>query len=1084
MSKKLYSLLILACAAFVARADTQVVDGIEWTYVVSGGEATVGNGTNAAVAVSTTGSLEIPAFLGGCPVTGIGDYAFQYCMISGVTIPSSVKCIGGFAFSNCRSLTGITIPEGVTEISCCAFQYCTSLISVSLPSTVREIGFCAFSYSPNLYDMSVAAGNTAYKVSSGCLLTFDGTRLVRGLVGESVDIPEGVTTICSAFCGMNDTFKSVRIPSTVESIEIASFAECVGLTNVVIPAGVSSIGVNVFAGDPNLKAIEVEEGNDWYSSSHGALYNAAKTELISAPHAVNAFEIEPSATTIWERAFSGNINLTSIVVPSNVMDVGYLAFEGCTSLTSVIFEGNSPLQACRIYCSTPESLVTYVRPDSTGWQSVGSTELPETWPVGDYDARAIRHYQPGIKPDGMYFEVADGVEWAYSVTNGEARITGCNEGLSGYVDIPGTLGGCPVVDIWDYAFVYNDELVSVTFPPSLRVIHYAAFAGCSSLKYVTFLGNEEDVEIREYAFADTPYENGWRVPFLVISGDEVTGLSWQLGHDDNGCLTNGCVLIPQGIASVRAHALEDFNGLEKVVIPSSVESVGDFAFAWCPDLESVVIVDTDRTTCSRTAFCGTPWKLKTEGWNLPFVQAPGSGGVLDIRYSTVYEQTPCAVTNGVLYIPEGVTNVPSELFDEEIDVKLTTIVCPSTLKSVASEGLVACPYLQLVELRSTDIRIASDAFGSDEETIYRVEFVLNAGSEVLRGWNLAPTGTTPSVFPYTYSDDEAYEAFLIGPGYDALPLTAELKVAPGEISEFVIPDMCSVDGLKAVIAGVSGAMWNDFADCPYLGNGYAEVTSCRCLTCPAIIDVEKTAAQDADDYACYYLPQINMAYWGGWIPTDVYPSEDFVADVFREQGYFDDIVNWVSTNYDPGIDDAIVHGPTSVVASAFNQYIVDNLSDGRGLIMLGTAYASHGITCCGYACDETKQVSDAGYLRGLFIVDSDNDMNNNGGGAAAPNRITYCKLDESDPEDMPMIADIWGLGWDYVFAEFALSAKSGTKPDGIYTETVDGVEWTFTVKNGEASIGGGAPRATAVDVATAGDIVIPSVLGGCPEPTE
>ena len=48
------------------------------------------------------------------------------------------------------------------------------------------------------------------------------------------------------------------------------------------------------------------------------------------------------------------------------------------------------------------------------------------------------------------------------------------------------------------------------------------------------------------------------------------------------------------------------------------------------------------------------------------------------------------------------------------------------------------------------------------------------------------------------------------------------------------------------------------------------------------------------------------------------------------------------------------------------------------------------------------------------------------------------------------------------------------------TETVDGVTWTYTVSNGEVSLGGGSFDCTAVPTSTSGDITIPSSLGGYP----
>ena len=47
-----------------------------------------------------------------------------------------------------------------------------------------------------------------------------------------------------------------------------------------------------------------------------------------------------------------------------------------------------------------------------------------------------------------------------------------------------------------------------------------------------------------------------------------------------------------------------------------------------------------------------------------------------------------------------------------------------------------------------------------------------------------------------------------------------------------------------------------------------------------------------------------------------------------------------------------------------------------------------------------------------------------------------------------------------------------------YTETVNGIKWTYTVSNGEASVGGGSSSSPAVSPTTSGAIVIPSTLGG------
>ena len=170
MRNKLLLLGAFCATAFSLNAATEVVDGITWTYTVSGGKASVGGGNASTPAVpkATTGAITIPTKLGGYGVTSIGSSAFDGCSkLTSVTIPDGVTSIKDAAFRNCRGLASVTIPDGVTSIGNSAFFGCSGLTSVTIPSSVTSIGYYAFGGCSGLISFSVDAGNANYSSVNG-----------------------------------------------------------------------------------------------------------------------------------------------------------------------------------------------------------------------------------------------------------------------------------------------------------------------------------------------------------------------------------------------------------------------------------------------------------------------------------------------------------------------------------------------------------------------------------------------------------------------------------------------------------------------------------------------------------------------------------------------------------------------------------------------------------------------------------------------------------------------------------------------------------------------------------------------------
>jgi hypothetical protein len=118
--------------------------------------------TETALAVTVTGynktggSVVIPQRINNKLVTAIGDGAFSQKQLTGVTIPGSVRIIGGSAFRNNRLMGSLTIPDGVISIEQYAFAD-NQLTSVTLPNTLTTVESRAFTDN-QMMSITIGAG--------------------------------------------------------------------------------------------------------------------------------------------------------------------------------------------------------------------------------------------------------------------------------------------------------------------------------------------------------------------------------------------------------------------------------------------------------------------------------------------------------------------------------------------------------------------------------------------------------------------------------------------------------------------------------------------------------------------------------------------------------------------------------------------------------------------------------------------------------------------------------------------------------------------------------------------------------------
>lgn len=85
----------------------------------------------------------------------------------------------------------------------------------------------------------------------------------------------------------------------------------------------------------NLKEFIVNENNTTFCSLNGQLFTKDMTTLLFARNVQGEYKLPQGVTTIGYTAFLGCSSLTSVDIPSSVTSIGDSAFSGCSSLTSV-----------------------------------------------------------------------------------------------------------------------------------------------------------------------------------------------------------------------------------------------------------------------------------------------------------------------------------------------------------------------------------------------------------------------------------------------------------------------------------------------------------------------------------------------------------------------------------------------------------------------------------------------------------------------------------------------------------------------------------------------------------------------------
>ena len=369
--KKFFLLTLLPLLMpVVANAYDAEIDGIYYEF--SGDEATVTHGILAVGSYS--GSVVIPESVTSgektYSVTGIAYQAFYKCTsLTSVSIPESVKSIAEWAFYECSGLTSVVIPNGVTTIGDRVFYACTALTSVTVGNSVTSIGEYAFRDCSNIQKVIIP------DIAAWCGITFANDRANpvyyshRIFSDEETEItdlviPNGVEIIKSNTFEGCGNLTSITIGESVKIIGSSAFSGCSGLVSVSIPKSVTSIGSDAFRSCTGLRAVNITDLATWYEITFFSNPLQYAHHLYLNGEEITTLIVPENVTNIGNYTFSGCYGLTSVTIPEGVKSIGNYAFSDCSGLTTVTIPssmtniGSSAFNGCKlrnvlIKCVTP-----------------------------------------------------------------------------------------------------------------------------------------------------------------------------------------------------------------------------------------------------------------------------------------------------------------------------------------------------------------------------------------------------------------------------------------------------------------------------------------------------------------------------------------------------------------------------------------------------------------------------------------------------------------------------------------------------------------------------------------------------------
>lgn len=582
----------------------------------------------------------------------IGASAFSGC--NNITQVELFNCkqIGSNAFANCKNLTNVYI-NNESDIFCSLmseYVFCTH--DISSPSICSINSNITFHFKAEVLDTYKSATNWSHyskymtKIAQPNQIIYktNDNKIIEVNCDESNSIKSnsyftnyGVIEFEQNVKSLNDkmfenatTLTSINVPSECETIgsntfegcenlinfthsnvlkEIGNYAfkDCKALTTFTIPDTVETLGEAIFAGCENIEKFEgkfVTYGDRAivYEKKLVCVLSKDNSDTEGRIHRIS--EIDSTITSLGKSCFNGCVNMRRVDISPNVTSIGDYAFENCENLYEVHFKETAPEIGADIFKNINTEFKIFVPEESISeyhskWENSGYAShiypMPKNNEIIYYSSSEIVAFSDHIVND---FD--NGVYYKTSLSHISENLPhGVLPNIFEHTNVEKIILGAEIMSISEYAFKDCNDLSYVYISDNIMKFNTECFCNCTSLSRIHIP--------RKCAFGEDIF---YGCTNLKEFGTYYKGYV----SDDNRCYVDKdksklmffaqgelkenekSYTIPDNIIVINRSAFRNSN-IESITLNSSTETIGEYAFENCKNLQAIYNWDNVNVIC-------------------------------------------------------------------------------------------------------------------------------------------------------------------------------------------------------------------------------------------------------------------------------------------------------------------------------------------------------------------------------------------------------------------------------------------------------------------------------------------------------